>query len=221
MTTKGGLQSRQQRQTLFAQGGQITTNARKGLGESLATEAPGDLLLHFDHAKISLRQIVIKIHSKILQEGQDSLLTFAQPIKQIASSTLFVSPACSRRRNRMRMKPISFSEQFQEACFPSDDFQRVQPELSLLTRLFGGLLHIQEQLLQVCGPHRSLFFCQKHQIARAYARCTQHVGSRTRSTIPIRRGPRCQRTSARSRSPRVLPDLDWHRHDSASASAYR
>src|SRR6266568_3417931 len=191
MTTKGGLQRRQHRQTLFAQGGQITTNARKGLGTSNATEAPGDLLLHFDHAKISLGQIVIKIHSKILQEGQDSLLTFAQPIKQIASSTLFVSPACSRRRNRMRMKPISFSEQFQEACFPSDDFQRVQPELSLLTRLFGGLLHIQEQLLQVCGPHRSLFFCQKHQVAQQmhHAHSVLAVVQEVRSPSVVDRDP--------------------------------
>jgi hypothetical protein len=36
MTTKSGLQSRQQRRTLFAQGGQIAANARKGVGESLA-----------------------------------------------------------------------------------------------------------------------------------------------------------------------------------------
>src|SRR3989442_9343372 len=131
MTTKSGLQSRQQRYALFAQRGQIAANAAKGLGESLAPEAAGDLLLHFDHAKISLGQIVIKIHSKILQEGQDCLLVFAQPIKQIAGGALFASPSCSRRRHGIRMKPISFSEQFQEACLPIDDFQRVKPELSL------------------------------------------------------------------------------------------
>jgi len=58
MTTKGGLQSRQDRQTLFAQRGQVATNARKGVSESLTAEATGDLLLHFDHAKISLRQML-------------------------------------------------------------------------------------------------------------------------------------------------------------------
>ena len=77
MTTQGGLQRRQQRQTLFAQRGQIAANAAKGLGESLAPKAAGDLLLHFDHAKISLSQIVIKIHPKILKESQDRLLMFA------------------------------------------------------------------------------------------------------------------------------------------------
>jgi hypothetical protein len=166
MTTKSGLQSRQQRHALFAQRGQIASNAAKGLGESLAAEAPGDLLLHFNHPKISLSQIVIKIHTQILQEGQDSLLVFAQPIQQIAGSTLFAAPSSTRRRNGMRMQPISFIEQFQEVCLPIDDFQRVKPGLSLLTRLVGGLLHLQEQLLEVCGPHRPLFFCHKHQIAQ-------------------------------------------------------
>ena len=58
MTTKSGLQSRQQRHALFARRGYIASNAAKGLGESLATKATGDFLLHFDHAKISLSQIV-------------------------------------------------------------------------------------------------------------------------------------------------------------------
>lgn len=66
----------------------------------------------------------------------------------------------------MRMKPILIIEQFQEACLPIDDFQRVKPGLTLLTCLFCGLLHIQEQLLQVCGPHRALFFCQQHQLSQ-------------------------------------------------------
>src|SRR5690348_6756048 len=107
MTTQSGLQSRQQRQALFAQRGQIAANAAEGLGTSNATEAAGDLLLHFDHPKISLRQIVIKIHTQILQEGQDSLLVFAQAIKQIAGGTLFASPSLTRRRHGRRMKSIS------------------------------------------------------------------------------------------------------------------
>jgi len=46
MTRKGGLQRRQQRQTLFAQGGHIAANASKGVSESLAAEAAGNFLLH-------------------------------------------------------------------------------------------------------------------------------------------------------------------------------
>ena len=177
MTTKSGLQSRQQRQALFAQRGHIAANAGKGLGASLATEAARDFLLHFDHAQIALRQIVIKIHAQILQEGQHRLLVFAQAIQQIAGGTLFASPSSTRRPNGMRMKPISFIEQFQEACLPIDDFQRIQPGLSLLPCLVGGLLHVQEQLLEVCGPHRPLLFCQKHHLSRAYARCKRRAGS--------------------------------------------
>jgi len=43
MTTQSGLQSRQQRQALFAQRGHIAAKAAKGLGISHATEATGDL----------------------------------------------------------------------------------------------------------------------------------------------------------------------------------
>ena len=93
MTAKSGLQSRQQRHALFAQRGHIAANARKGLRSRTAAEAPGDLLLHFDHAQIALRQIVIKIHAEVFQEEQDRLLVFAQPIQQIAGGTLFTAPA--------------------------------------------------------------------------------------------------------------------------------
>ena len=80
MTSKSGLQSRQQRHALFAQRGQIAANARKALRSRTAAEAAGDLLLHFDHAQIALGQIVIKIHAEVFQEEQDRLLVFTQPI---------------------------------------------------------------------------------------------------------------------------------------------
>ena len=135
MTTESGLQSRQQRQALFAQRRQIAANATKGLSSSQTAEAPGDLLLDFDHAQISLGEIIVKIHTQILQEGENRLLVFAQPIKQIAGSTLFASPPSTRRPNGMRMQPIAFIEQFQEAGLPIDHFQRVKPGLCLLTGL--------------------------------------------------------------------------------------
>src|SRR6266436_9479395 len=73
MTTKGGLQRRQQRQTLFAQRGQIAANASKGFSESLASEAAGDFLLDLDHPKISLGEIIVKIHTKILKASSGRL----------------------------------------------------------------------------------------------------------------------------------------------------
>ena len=63
MTTQSRLQSRQQRKTLFAQGRQIATNTAKSLCSLQTAEAARDLLLHFDHAKIPLGQIVVKIHT--------------------------------------------------------------------------------------------------------------------------------------------------------------
>ena len=91
MTTKSGLQRRQQRQTLFAQGGQIATNARKSLSSNQAAEAAGDFLLHLDHAQISLGQIIVKIHPQILQEGEDSFLLGAQAIAAPRPNFLWIS----------------------------------------------------------------------------------------------------------------------------------
>ena len=73
MTTKGGLQRRQHRQTLFAQRGQIAANACKGLSESFAAEAARDFLLDLDHPKISLGQIIVKIYPKILKASSERL----------------------------------------------------------------------------------------------------------------------------------------------------
>lgn len=58
MTTQSRLQSWQERKTLFAQGRQIATNAAKSLCSRQTAEAARHLLLHFDHAKIPLGQIV-------------------------------------------------------------------------------------------------------------------------------------------------------------------
>src|SRR2546427_9925762 len=114
MTTKSGLQRRQQRPTLFAQRRQIAANASKGLSTSQAAEAAGDFSLHFDHAKISLGQIIVKIHPQILQEGEDGFLLFAQPIVQMARITLFAPPLFARgsRGPRLTLIPlIAESEQ--------------------------------------------------------------------------------------------------------------
>ncbi|HEX6553608.1 MAG TPA: hypothetical protein VF026_12655 [Ktedonobacteraceae bacterium] len=65
-----------------------------------------------------------------------------------------------------QMKPVPFIKQFQEPGLPVRHFQRVQAMLALLPCLVGGLLHLQVQLFQVGRPARSLFFCQKHQLAQ-------------------------------------------------------
>jgi len=165
MTTKSGLQSRQQRQTLFAQRGQITTHASKGLSESLAAEAAGDFLLYLDHPKISLSEIIVKIHPKILQEGEDGFLIFAQAIEQIASVTLFASTPFPRWSRGPRVRLIPFIEQTEKLRFPVNDFVWIHTAFPQLTRLFCRLFHIQQEGFEVCCPWDALFF-EKHEISQ-------------------------------------------------------
>ncbi len=83
------FQSRKPRQSLFAQGREIAANATKGVGSRETAKAARNLLLHFDHAQISLSQIIVKGHRQVVHEGQDSVLLLAQAIQQVAGSTLF------------------------------------------------------------------------------------------------------------------------------------
>jgi len=142
MTTQGGVQRRQQRQTLFAQRGHIATNASKGLSESLAAQAAGDFLLHLDHAKISLGQISVKIYPQILQEGEDGFLLFAQAIEQLARVTLCASTPFPRGSRGPRVRLILIIEQTEELRFPIHDFQRVKPVLSLLALPHPARFHL-------------------------------------------------------------------------------
>ena len=165
MTTKSGLQRRQQRQTLFAQRGQIAANASKGLSTCQAAEAAGDFLLHFDHAKISLGQIIVKIHPQILQEGEDGFLLFAQAIEQIARITLFAPPLFARGSRGPRVSLIPLIEQTEKLRFPIHDFLWFQTPFSQCARLLGRLFHIQQQAFEVVCPCETML-CQKHEIAQ-------------------------------------------------------
>ena len=90
MTSKRGLQSRQQRHPLFAQCGDIAANASKGVSPSQTAEAVGDFLLHLDHAQI-------------FQKGKNGFLLFAQAIKQVVSVTLFAATPSARLSPRQKM----------------------------------------------------------------------------------------------------------------------
>src|SRR5712691_5887454 len=92
MTAQSGLQSRQERESLFAQRGHIAPNAAKSLCASKAAETARDLLLHLDHAQIPFGQIVVKIHAQIFQKAEDGFLVGAQAVEQISGGTLWASP---------------------------------------------------------------------------------------------------------------------------------
>lgn len=69
MTAQGGLQSRKQIPALLAQGRQIAADATKRRRSRFAAEGTRHFLLHFDHAHILLRQIIVKGHDEAMQEG--------------------------------------------------------------------------------------------------------------------------------------------------------
>src|SRR5690242_21911351 len=129
MAAQSRLQSRQERKTLFAQGRQIAANPAKSLCSCQTAEAARDLLLHFEHAKIALGEIVVKIHTQVLQEAEDRCLVFAQTVKQIACGTLFDASPGPRRGRRSWGDVIAFIKQAEERAFPIEHFQRIEPTL--------------------------------------------------------------------------------------------
>src|SRR5260370_32291590 len=95
MPTKSGLQSRQQRDVLFAQGGQIAPNAAKSFSTRERAKTSRNLLLELDHAHIPFRLIVVKIHTEIFQDAEEGVLLVARSIEPFAATTLLVSSPCS------------------------------------------------------------------------------------------------------------------------------
>ncbi len=165
MTNKRGLQRGQQGQTLFAERGQVATNARKGVSTRDAAKAAGDFLLHLDHAQISLGQVIVKIHAQIFQKAEDGFLVCAQAIEQIARVTLFAATAFARGRGGPRVKQIPFIEQSQKLRFPIHDFPEIQTGFPQGARLVGGRFHLQQERFEVCGPGESLLF-EEHEVAQ-------------------------------------------------------
>ena len=152
MTTQSRLQSRQQRKTLFAQGRQIATNTAKSLCARQTAEAARHLLLHFDHAKIPLGQIVVKIHAQVFQEAEESLLVFAQTIEQVAGGTLFGASSFPRGSKSSWMGLIPLIEDGHKLGFPIDDLQPIQVTCPPLSCLLSRFLHIQQQGFEIGGP---------------------------------------------------------------------
>src|SRR5579884_1323701 len=97
MTKQSGLQSRKQRYPLFAQRGQIASDARKTACPLQRAKATRDLLLDLDHTDISFCLRVVKRHSEVGQEGQHRFLSHVQSIQQIEGSALLASPPRGRR----------------------------------------------------------------------------------------------------------------------------
>src|SRR6266566_9819062 len=95
MTRKGVLKCREPCDPLLTERGEITANATEHGHPLFCAEAARDFLLHFDHAQIALREVVVKRDSKIEQEPQHRPLALAESIQQIARRALFGSPSCA------------------------------------------------------------------------------------------------------------------------------
>src|SRR5258708_1159954 len=105
MTTKSGLQSRQERYTLFAQRRQIAANTGKGFGTCNTAKTPRNLLLELDHAHISLRLIGVKLLKWPVEIH--TLAGTSDVIISVVSSRISIISYCSFDPLRCVHNPLS------------------------------------------------------------------------------------------------------------------
>ena len=189
MPTKSGLQSRQQRDVLFAQGGQIAPNAAKSLSTREGAKTSRNLLLELDHAHISLSLVVVKIHAEIFQETEEGVLVFAQAIEQVAGRTLLASSPCAWWGRRPGMGQIPFVQDAQKLPFPIGDLQWVKPVFSEralapwpLSYPAAGFASLRPTGTLVLQPKRAGLATDAHD--------NRHAHTGTGSTKPIHHGSR-------------------------------
>src|SRR5256714_10284394 len=177
---------REQCDALLAQGRQVTANTAEHRHSLFGAEAPGDLLLHFDPAQISLGLVVVKRHGKIDQEAQHGPSALREPIQQIARRTLFRSPRFSLPLFRLlgwwrwRIGEVAFGKDLivatQEAC----QHQGIQ---FVLAQGLGSLhlgFHLQQQLFHLARPGLLEFFLNKGQLPQM-----MHIAPRLNEAVAL------------------------------------
>ncbi len=166
MTDQSLFQSGEQRDALLAQRRQVTADASKRLSPRPRTETARDLLLHFDHAQIALRQVVVKRHGEMVQEPEHGILMLGEAIKQIAGCRLFASSFLADLRWRIRrVGLIAFGQDGGIACFPVGHLQGMQALATKDPGLLDSGFALGEQLFHLPGPGLLLLFVQKSQLA--------------------------------------------------------
>ena len=160
---------REQCDPLLAQGRQVRADATEHHHPNFRAETAGDLLLHFDHAQISLGLVVVKGHRKIVQEPQHGPLALREAIQQIASRALFGSPRFSLPLFRLLwccgrgIGEVAFGEEFLIAT--KQRRQHCSFQLMLASR-FGSLhlrFHGEQQVFHLACPRLFEFFLDKGQ----------------------------------------------------------
>src|SRR5215472_12112757 len=166
MPVQSGLQSGEQVYALLAQRGQVPANAAEGNRSCFAAERAGDLLLHLDHAHISLGLVIIKRHGEVGEEGENGFFAHLKPVQQVDSR---MALACRLGRTSTGEAPIgspAFLEQAIILSPQSEQGKGIQTPFASLLGFLHALFHHQEQLLQVSGPWLLVCFLDEGQLAQ-------------------------------------------------------
>src|SRR5436190_7554237 len=86
--------------TLLAQRRDIASQAAKGGGSRWGTEASRDLLPHFDHPQVALRQVVVEGDREVGHERQHAVPLPVQAVEQILRGALLGAPPLPRGGRR-------------------------------------------------------------------------------------------------------------------------
>ena len=167
MTKKGVLQGGEQMTPLFAQRRQVRAKTAKDVGSPRCAEAARDLLLHFDHANISLGLGIIKRHTQVMQEGENRVLVQREAIEQIARRRLFGPPLFLDGGGRIRrIGLIAFFQYPLIAGDPVSDLQRRERAAPHLSCLITSGLHLPQHVFELGGPALLVLFLKEKQFAQ-------------------------------------------------------
>jgi hypothetical protein len=76
---------------------EITADAAKRSRSGIGAKCSSDLLLHFDHALIPLRQIVREWQRQVVEKGQHLICPLEQVIEQVLGGALLLPSATGLR----------------------------------------------------------------------------------------------------------------------------
>jgi hypothetical protein len=160
------LQSRKDWQTLFAQTGQVASDASEGDGSLVTAKGSGNFLLNFHHPNIPFGKIVVKRNIQALQEEQDCLLVLAQAIQQIAGRVLFGFASFARRRWSTGMNLIALMQQREKLRLQSLYFLCQEAGLAKGAGLIRRFLHRGQQDDHFVSPPEAQLLRKEGQLAQ-------------------------------------------------------
>ena len=97
---------------LLPETGQVPTDTAECGAAAGGAEAAGDLLLNFEHPKISFRLVVIKRNREIAQEGEHLSLPQPEAFEQVAGGRLFEPTVVVRRAGWRRVGGVAGRQEF-------------------------------------------------------------------------------------------------------------